>query len=233
MLASKAVGRDAATKKYDMLTALGTFALSRDKGTQRLVLRLMVLITARYNWRKDELSMGRKEIARIWAVNERTVKREMAKLKNLGWVKVKTPAARGRVAVYSINFKKISDGTQEVWASVGPDFDERMSLIYPQSEVKVVRVDFGAKTVEREKPETGDRGKWRAVRNALREADPDVFRNWYDKLAFKEYSDGNLVLTAPNTFIARHIETHLAHALMNLATNDFGDIRLMRIETIG
>lgn len=231
MLASKAVGRDAATKKYDMLTALGTFALSQEKGTQRLILRLMVLITARYNWRRDELSMGRKEIARIWAVNERTVKREMAKLRNLGWVQVKIPAARGRVAVYSIDFKAITNATKEVWASVGPDFGERMSVIYPQSEVKVVKVDFGAKNIQPEIPETGDRGKWRAVRNALRDADADVFRNWYDKLVFENYADGNLRVRAPNSFIARHIETHLDKALLDAAARVFGDVSAVRIET--
>ncbi len=142
MLAGKAVGRKASTKKYDILTALGAFALAQDKGLQRLALRLMVLITARYNWRLNELSMGQKEIARLWAVNERTVKREMAKLRSLGWLSTKTPAARGRVATYAIDFHRISASTQESWPSVGPDFVARMADLFP---AKVVKVDFGSR----------------------------------------------------------------------------------------
>lgn len=234
MLASKLVGRDASTKKYDLLTALSTYALSQDKGMQRLVLRLMVLITARYNWRRNELSMGRKEIARIWSVDERTVKREMAKLRNLGWVRVKVPAARGRVAVYSIEFKLISVATEAIWPLVGPDFVERMSALYPQSEVKVVKVDFGARKIEAPEvdPETGDRGKWRAVRGLLRNADPDVFRNWYDNLIFREFCAGVVVLQAPTRFMANHIKTHHSLPLLSFSRSIFEDVVSIQIEAI-
>jgi len=234
MLASRLVGRDASTKKYDLLTALATFALSQDKGMQRLVLRLMVLITARYNWRRNELSMGRKEIARIWSVDERTVKREMSKLRNLGWVKVKVPAARGRVAVYSIEFNLISAETEGIWSSVGPDFVERMSALYPQTEVKVVKVDFGARKIEGPEvdPETGDRGKWRAVRGLLRDADPDVFRNWYDNLVFSEFCDGVMSLQTPNRFLANHIKTHHSVPLLTVSKSIFKDVVSIQIEPI-
>lgn len=239
MLASKAVGRDAATKKYDLLTALSTFALSADKGTQRLVLRLQALITARYNWRRNELSMGRKEIARIWSVDERTVKREMAKLRNLDWVRVKIPAARGRVAVYSIEFAAISKATEAVWPLVGPDFVERMSAMYPQSDVKVVKVDFGGPKAA---PETevseaatpsDDRSRWRAVRGLLRDADSDVFRNWFENLDFQECEGGALVLLAPNKFVASYIETHLGKPLLGTTQQVYEGITSVRIETAG
>jgi len=44
------------------------------------MLRLISVVTARYNWRNDELSIGQRDMARLWAVNERTVKREMKRL---------------------------------------------------------------------------------------------------------------------------------------------------------
>ena len=84
MLAKQTVGRSAAAFKYDLLTVMGAFALAQEKGRQRLVLRLMTLVTARYNWARDELAVGQREIARLWQVDERTVKREMAKLRAMG-----------------------------------------------------------------------------------------------------------------------------------------------------
>ena len=74
-------GRGASSRKYDILTALGAFALRGSKHEQRRMLRFMLLITARYNWRRDRLSVGQREIAMMWSCDERTVKREMARLK--------------------------------------------------------------------------------------------------------------------------------------------------------
>lgn len=227
MLAGKAVGRKASTKKYDILTALGAFALAQDKGPQRLALRLMVLITARYNWRLDELSMGRKEIARIWAVNERTVKREMAKLRELGWVKVKTPAVRGRVATYAIDFNLISGATQAVWPSVGPDFVERMAGLYPAT---VVKVDFGGAGQVDTPAEPG--GTWGEMRNLLRQADESVFLNWFQRLEFAGFDNRILTLAAHSSFVARYVETHLSAALMAAAIQSFGPIDRLIIEAV-
>ena len=87
------VGREAAAKKYDILSAMMDHALAGDQHRQRLVLRLMSLITTRYNWQRNELTMGQKEIARLWCVDERTVKRDMARLRALGWLLVKARGA--------------------------------------------------------------------------------------------------------------------------------------------
>jgi len=223
MLAGKAVGRKASTQKYDILTALGAFALAQDKGLQRLALRLMVLITARYNWRLNELSMGQREIARLWAVDVRTVKREMAKLRNLGWLSVKTPAARGRVATYGIDFHRISTATQESWSSVGPDFVERMAELYP---AKVVKVNFGSGAVQGARPKASEKpmGQWGAMRSLLRAQDESVFQNWFARLLFVGFAEGKLELAAESSFLARYIETHLSQGLMSAAVQVFGSV---------
>ena len=57
------VGRQAASRKYDLLTALGAYACRGDKHFQRLTLRFITLIVARYNWQADELTVGQREIA--------------------------------------------------------------------------------------------------------------------------------------------------------------------------
>ena len=176
--------------------------------------------------------MGRKEIARIWSVDERTVKREMAKLRNLGWVRVKVPAARGRVAVYSIEFSEITKATETTWPLVGPDFVERMSGMYPQSDVKVVKVDFGGPKAEPVQVEGGDRGKWRAMRDLLRAEDSDMFRNWFENLDFVEYEERALVLRAPSKFVANYIETHLGRPLLERGKQVFNGVENVRIEVM-
>ena len=126
MLNTKTVGRGASSRKYDLITALGAYALSLGKTDQRRVLRLITLITARYNWARDELAVGQREIARLWSCDERTVKREAALLRGLGWLVVKRQGARGRVTEYGINIERMLKDTSDSWASVGPDFQIRL-----------------------------------------------------------------------------------------------------------
>ena len=71
MLARKPLGQGAASKKYDLLTALGAHACAGTKHRQKLILRFMTLVTARYNWQREELSIGRAELARLCACDER------------------------------------------------------------------------------------------------------------------------------------------------------------------
>ena len=58
MLSAKATGQGSAARKYDLITAIGAYGLARDKHLQRLMLRLIILITARYNWARDELAVA-------------------------------------------------------------------------------------------------------------------------------------------------------------------------------
>jgi hypothetical protein len=96
MLSQQNAKATSASQKYDVLTALGAHALAGGKTQMRLGLRFITLITARYNWARNELAVGQREIARLWSVDERTVKREMAKLRALGWLVVKRQGTRGR-----------------------------------------------------------------------------------------------------------------------------------------
>lgn len=126
MLLKKSVGRGSATRKYDLLTILGAHALAQDRGLQRQTLRLICLITARYNWQYDQLSVGQEEIARLWSVDPRTVKREMAALRQRGWLVERRAAARGRVTLYGLGIDRILDDTRAVWERVGPDLVARL-----------------------------------------------------------------------------------------------------------
>ncbi|MEL6235320.1 MAG: hypothetical protein AAFR46_13015, partial [Pseudomonadota bacterium] len=114
-----------AARRHDLLAALALHGLAAGASGQRLALRLILLLTARYNWQTDRLAIGRDEIARLWQVDPRTVRREMARLRKLGWLEIRRAAARGRVAVYGLGLPRLLADLGPVWPRLGPDFAAR------------------------------------------------------------------------------------------------------------
>jgi hypothetical protein len=204
MFVTKPVGRGAAARKYDVLTALGSYALARGKHEQRLVLRLITLITARYNWARDELAVGQREIARLWSVDERTVKREMAKLRGMGWLVVKRQGARGRVTEYALDLERVFLATQDMWAAVGPDFERRMGGS-PAEEAVVpfpVRGDVPP-------PDVSSGTEWVLAQAILHQDLPGPYAAWLRGLVRADRAGGRLMLRAPSRFHAAYVDTHL------------------------
>lgn len=208
----KRVGPKASALKYDLLTALTVTGLYGTPTEQTSCLRLTALITARYNWRLDEVCVGHEALAQMWAVNTRTVKREMKRLMDWGVLLCIRPGVRGRVGAYRLNYARIYELSRPVWAQVGADFEDRM--IETSGEKTVVRVDFQAPPPRLVAvPVEPGQGGWAAVRHALRAQDVGVYENWFAKLAVDQLTDDTLVLRAPNSFVARYIETHFARRL--------------------
>ncbi len=229
MLASKPVGRDAATKKYDILSALMTYALAREKRTQKLILRLMSLITTRYNWQRDELSMGQKEIAKLWSVDERTVKRELAKLKSKGWIEVKRAGARGRVTLYSINLKNVLKETQEDWVKMGPDFVGRLTEITTPTAQNVQETNIVPFAAAHQKRPQEDGSVWASAAALMFDQDTTVFTAWLQQLQEAGRDDGCLLLVAPTRFHATYVETHLSDPIIRAVTQIDPSIRAIKI----
>ncbi|EAR51884.1 hypothetical protein OG2516_16324 [Oceanicola granulosus HTCC2516] len=204
------MGREAASRKYDILSALMAFALSGDKSRQRLILRLTSLITTRYNWQRDELSMGQAEIARLWCVDERTVKREMARLRGLGWLVLKRQGARGRVSVHGLDLERILIDTRPVWANIGTDFVDRLAPGETAPEAGNV-VPFRA-------PEPGAggaaAGTWGAAQAVLHREDAATYGAWFHLLTEVGRDGGRLTLLAPSSFHASYVATHLQSRLL-------------------
>lgn len=227
------VGREAAAKKYDILSALMAHGLSGDQNLQRVVLRLMALITSRYNWQRDELTMGQREIARLWCVDERTVKRDMARLRSMGWIVVKRQGARGRVSVLGLDLDRILLDTRPAWANIGEDYvarmlDRGMGSVEDTATVNVVpfrRNDAAAATEET---------VWGAVRARLQSEDPALFDAWFATLTECGGEDalrqGVLHLMAPSRFHATYLRTHLLARLEVAARRCDPSIRAVRIE---
>ncbi len=210
MLSRKPVGQQASVIKYDVLTAVGTFALSQPKGKQVLCLRFMTLITARYNWARNELAVGQREIARMWNVDERTVKREMAKLRAMSWLIVKRQGARGRVTQYALALEQILKDTQPVWSAVGPDFEQRLIGQGAQPEntsAKVVPLHNAQRATLA--PAVDDSSEWDLARSLIHAEDPARFATWVATLTRQEKRGRRLYLTAPSRFHAHYVATHL------------------------
>ncbi len=226
MLAVKPVGRNAAALKYDILSALGVQALALDKHRQRLILRLMVLITTRYNWQNNELSIGRAEMARLWSVDERTVKRELAKLRAAGWISVKRAGVKGRVTVYEIDLGQLLLDTRGVWDGIGADFAARMEEgqgLTPEAEPKVIPFQRPALATD------GQGGLWGQVLAALDARDPATCRAWFTRLSEAEVAGGTATLVAPSRFVADYVETHLSARLLAAYSRFEPSVRAVKV----
>jgi len=220
------VGRGAAARKYDLLTALGAYALARDKHDQRRVLRLMTLITARYNWARDELAVGQREIAQLWSVDERTVKREMALLRARAWLVVRRQGARGRVTQYSLGIEQILRDTSGQWAAVGSDFELRMGSDEQTSTVVPLPVKGQVAP-----PDISSGTEWALAQALLHAEDAATYATWIDALTRAERAGGRVTLRAPSRFHAAYVQTHLERRVLAALREVDADVAELRVVT--
>lgn len=218
------VGREAASRKYDILSALMAFALSKDKHVQRQILRVMALITTRYNWQRDELTMGQGEIARLWSVDDRTVKREMARLRSQGWLVLKRQGARGRVSVYGMDLGRMLEDTRPAWPLIGEDFVARLGPAEPTGPVSSNVVPLRALPVP-----AGDGSVWATAQACLHAEDTAAYGAWFHALTEVGLEENALTLIAPTRFHATYVSTNLAERLLGTLRRIDPSIREVRI----
>ncbi|MBT9387053.1 hypothetical protein KM176_24655 [Pseudooceanicola sp. CBS1P-1] len=216
------IGQQAGAQKYDLLTALSVLGL-RGSPTQRTsMLRLIALITARYNWRNDELTVGQRDMAKLWQVDERTVKREVKRLLASELLLQLRPGLRGKVAAYRLNQAEILRQSAGSWQDVGPDYAARLEAqaSAPEDDT-IVRVDFATRSLA---PAPGPMTPWGQVLERLQLSDPGLFRNWYAELGFESAQEGTLRLRAPSAFVAQYVDTHHLRPLRTAAETVYGPI---------
>ncbi len=204
MQAKRLTGPNAGALKYDVLTALAVCGLQGGPAAAISMQRLSLVITARYNWRTEELSLGQRDMARMWAVTERTAKREVKKWTESGILICTRAGVRGRVAAYRLNLKYLFELSAPYWNAVGPDFAERMAVSNPVQTPEVVRVDFraGAPRPVSNPPE------WAAVAKRIEQLHPQLYASWIAPLTFIS-DDGHMIrLNGPSAFASRYVETH-------------------------
>jgi DNA-binding transcriptional MocR family regulator len=218
-------GQQAGSHKYDLLTALAIAGLNNGSGFQTSMLRLIAVVTARYNWRLDEFSVGQRDLARIWSVDERTVKREIKRLTDARVLIQLRPGVRGRVAAYRLNQAIIFELTAPYWHQVGPDFAVRMSTVSETEEAneRVVKIDFGKRT------SSSEATSWERVQQRLKELDPGLHRSWFASLDFDRFADGILSLNAPSAFIAQYVSSHHLERLRDAVRLELPSLRRIHI----
>lgn len=208
MQAAVAGGRQAASRKYDILTALGAWALGQSKTEQRSALRLITLVTARYNWQRDRLAVGQREIAALWDCDERTVKREMARLRARGWLRLLVQGRRGRVAEYGLGLDVILDETRPAWDRIGPDFTLRLGEA--PSEDVIPMMPRGHVPA----PEVSSGDDWSLAAALVHAEDPSTYGAWVRALRRQGRAGATLVVAAPSRFHAAYVDTHLRERLL-------------------
>lgn len=223
-------GPEAGALKYDVLTALSVAGLNGSPTLQTSLMRLIALVTARYNWRADEVSVGQRDMARMWSVNERTVKREIKRLTQAGLLICKRSGVRGRVGAYSLNLRQIAAMSEPCWPLVGPDFDQRMRQRYQQSEVRVVQLSAYVKSSEPAETEAAPPGTWQSAMRDLAATHPHLFEAWFARLEFGGLEHGVLRLKASSKFIQRYLETHHMRVLIAAAEKELGPIDQVEFE---
>lgn len=216
MRPTRLTGPGAGAEKYDLLTALSVAGLSGSATEQTSMLRLIALVTARYNWTGDDLSMGHKEMAALWSVDERTAKRETKRLIEAGFLQIKRKGARGRVSSYRLCIDRIYALSEPVWPQVGPDFRDRMAGRTAEAP-KVVKVDFT-------RARASD-PQWEVVLSNLSAANPARVATWYSKLRHLGFDEGLLTLEAGSGYALQYIQTHLMAELQMACRSAYPGLR--------
>lgn len=232
MDARRFTGPQAGSQKYDLLTAMSVAGLNGSPGFQTSMLRLVALVTARYNWTRDELIVGQREMARMWSVDERTVKREIKRLTGAAILLQLRPGVRGRVAAYRLNVAEIHRLSAPVWERVGPDYSDRMARQAPKRvPEKVVHVDFAGQGARDDAPApdpaSGD--PWTRTLARLAELEPALHRSWFSALTLAGCEGGVLDLRAPSRFLAQYVQTHHLRLLTGTAQLEFPGLRRVEI----
>ncbi|MDX8354831.1 DnaA N-terminal domain-containing protein [Cognatiyoonia sp. IB215182] len=232
MEVKRLTGVKASSMKYDILTALSVAGLHLGVRHQISIARLVLLITARYNWRQDEFCVGQRDLARMWNVTERTVKREIKFWQDQQWLICKRQGVRGRVGAYRLNYPEIYQMSEPYWSRVGSDFNERMAATHPVKTTTIVSVDFRkddkrtqASSVLPDGPE-----KWRAACQRMRNLHPAHYQNWIAGLAFQSDEEGTLTLASANRFVAHYVQNHLMPLLTEAVEACLGPRRRIIIE---
>ncbi len=224
MKSMRSTGPHAGVKKYDLLTAMAIAGLNGKPTLQTSMLRLVAAITARYNWKLDELSVGQRDLARMWSVDERTVKREVKRLLDGKILLQLRPGVRGRVAAYRLNQDEVYRLSAPYWKQVGSDFLARMEdsrTMLSLSDDKVVRVDF--------RPRLPQESAWERTFTRLAESDPHLHRSWFATLLFENFVDDILKLRAPSSFVAQYILTHHSGRIRDVASLEFPSLKRIEI----
>jgi hypothetical protein len=203
-------GSNFAVVKYDLIAALNAAAFAKSEITKDMAQRLTLLLVARYNWRRDELSIGYEQLQAIWNVDLRRVKRILADMKRLSVLIVKVRAVKGRVTTYRLGLDAIVEATRPFWARLGSDIADRLVAAFPpiigraSSTERLCEVPEPTQTSDDKAAATESRVC--PIKTELRSRlSPSAFDRWIAPLRFAR-SGSRLEVLAPTPFVASYVE---------------------------
>lgn len=215
--ATRLTGIGSGAKKYDVLSALALAGLDNAALPSQRALRFIALITIRYNWANDMLSVGHAELTQLWKVSRRTVIREMEALRNLGVLVVLRPGRRGAVTTYRLDISAIRRLTGASLLSEKTGIDSRLAAVGNgvDGEPPLVAEPTGPSSTESAR--SPSMGLWQAVIERLPPSVSCAQKDrWLAPLRAKQCDD-ILQVEAESAFRASYVAQTFSDALLAAA----------------
>lgn len=228
-----------ASLKYDILSALAVAALSQKDRTRIDYFRLIALITSRYDWLRGEVSIGHSQLAELWSIDVRSVKRQIAYYADAGLMKKSRAGVRGRVTVYEIDLLKLIATTRPTLAKIGPDLEERLEQFCGAAaqsdsaqesaekkalgEINPDRVSEPSSEGALLRPASSSDGEDARILSAVRCAlSPSAFERWFKDVTIRKVSSGAIEFLFPTKFTADYVERTFEKQLTTVVIQCFG-----------
>lgn len=212
-------GPNAAVAKYDVISALTCVALTGERSQQTIIMRLINLITCRYNWRKNELSIGSKEVGELTFTSQRTAKRTLKALTDLRFLIVRLQGRKGRVTKYGLGITAIFEAAALHAKPKCHQFSERITADSLGPSASVPPTDF--------KVEAQACRKWNAICVDIADKSQSLYVSWFADMV-GSVKDGQLTVACKSNFIQNYARTKL---LANVyASAEAAGVKLAKIE---
>lgn len=223
--AMRLTGVGASAKKYDVLSALALAGLQDAALSSQRALRFIALITIRYNWANDVLSVGHAELGRLWRVSKRTVIREMDVLRNLGLLVVLRPGRRGAVTTYRIDIIAIRRLAAVSLQDDATGIDVRLAETREDDDTERPAASPSVTLGDTVHPRTPDLALWEAILERLPATISSVQKKRWLVPVRAEQRNNTLHVEADSPFHAAYIAHNYSDAL-HVAARPLGMTRV-------
>lgn len=227
--ATRLTGAGAGAKKYDVLSALALAGLDNAALPSQRALRLIALITMRYNWAADVLSIGHTELERIWSVSKRTVIREMDALRSLGLLVVLRRGRKGKVTTYRLDISAVRRLAADELVNDATGIDSRLSATHEVTAVDGETCSSIHKHTETVPDKTSDNPLWETILKRL----PDTVSSaqkarWLAPLRIRKISE-TLEVEVGSAFRAEYVSRTFGDQLQSAARS----LGIKRVALVG
>lgn len=178
---------------------------------RRSALRLGLLLTHPQHWRGRDLAISQQDLAELWNVSLRSARRELSRLKTLGWIEDGRKSAPGYIAEYRLLPLRVRLACmpcqERGYTQTASASDTKSTILLPT-----------------------EAGFWDWFRNRVQCLHPDLDPAWFAPLSVQTTDARGITLLAPNRFHAAHLADRLLPELateLGIPPTALRDIRLV------